>query len=65
MNERLTDLANLRPEMDGWSAEMHGHFDEMDRRFNSQNALLYTLGAGVIGMLVPQVFILLQIVASG
>lgn len=57
MNERLADLASLR-------AEMNGRFAEIDRRFSSLNVLLYTLGAGIIGVLIAQVFTLLQVVAS-
>ena len=57
MNERLSDLAHLRP-------EMTSRFAEMNSRFNSLNLLLYTLGAGIIGVLIAQVFTLLQVVAS-
>ncbi len=57
MNERLGDLASLRP-------EMNSRFAEMNSRFNSLNLLLYTLGAGIIGVLIAQVFTLLQVVAS-
>ena len=49
MNERLGDLLSLRPEMNSRFAEMNGRFAEMNSRFNSQNVLLYTLGAGIIG----------------
>ncbi len=64
MNERLADLASLRPEMNSLRAEMNGRFAEIDRRFNSLNVLLYTLGAGIIGVLIAQVFTLLQVVAA-
>ena len=56
-SERLGKLAGLRPETDNW-------FAEMNSRFDSLNVLLYTLGAGIIGVLVLQVFTLLQVVAA-
>ena len=57
MNERLGDLLSLRP-------EMNSRFAEMNSRFNSLNVLLYTLGAGIIGVLIAQVFTLLRVVAA-
>ena len=64
MNERLGDLLSLRPEMNSRFAEMNGRFAEMNSRFNSLNVLMYTLGAGIIGVLIAQVFTLLRVVAS-
>ncbi len=57
LEERTTRLESSHEQMDSW-------FAEMNSRFNSLNVLMYTLGAGIIGVLIAQVFTLLRVVAA-